>query len=145
MRGLRLHSWRLLASRDECPAGTVVGPLKATEGIESHARAANCRRVYDRAGPHVKPYANRVSARAFSRRPTWCFRVTDIGPTIAALLSDDNRRVNAQRTDVSGGMVRRTLTFAGRPDTIDALSRRPPGPPGGRFVLVHPPKGNHLK
>ncbi|RBL67081.1 hypothetical protein C3E98_033990, partial [Pseudomonas sp. MWU13-2625] len=36
MRGLRLHSWRLLASRDESPAGTVVGPLKAAEGIESH-------------------------------------------------------------------------------------------------------------
>jgi len=28
----------------------------------------------------------------------------DIGPMIAALLSEDNRRVNAQRIEVSGGM-----------------------------------------
>jgi NAD(P)-dependent dehydrogenase (short-subunit alcohol dehydrogenase family) len=29
----------------------------------------------------------------------------DIGPMIAALLADDNRWVNAQRIEVSGGMV----------------------------------------
>jgi NAD(P)-dependent dehydrogenase (short-subunit alcohol dehydrogenase family) len=29
----------------------------------------------------------------------------DIGPMIAALLSDDNRWVNAQRIEVSGGMI----------------------------------------
>jgi len=29
----------------------------------------------------------------------------DIGPMIAALLSDDNRWVNAQRIEVSGGMA----------------------------------------
>ena len=29
----------------------------------------------------------------------------DIGPMIAALLSDDNRWVNAQRIEVSGGML----------------------------------------
>jgi NAD(P)-dependent dehydrogenase (short-subunit alcohol dehydrogenase family) len=29
----------------------------------------------------------------------------DIGPMIAALLSDENRRVNAQRIEVSGGMA----------------------------------------
>jgi NAD(P)-dependent dehydrogenase (short-subunit alcohol dehydrogenase family) len=29
----------------------------------------------------------------------------DIGPMIAALLSEDNRWVNAQRIEVSGGMV----------------------------------------
>jgi NAD(P)-dependent dehydrogenase (short-subunit alcohol dehydrogenase family) len=29
----------------------------------------------------------------------------DIGPMIAALLSDDNRWINAQRIDVSGGMA----------------------------------------
>jgi NAD(P)-dependent dehydrogenase (short-subunit alcohol dehydrogenase family) len=28
----------------------------------------------------------------------------DVGPMIAALLSDDNRWVNAQRIEVSGGM-----------------------------------------
>jgi NAD(P)-dependent dehydrogenase (short-subunit alcohol dehydrogenase family) len=28
----------------------------------------------------------------------------DIGPMIAALLSDDNHRVNGQRIEVSGGM-----------------------------------------
>jgi NAD(P)-dependent dehydrogenase (short-subunit alcohol dehydrogenase family) len=28
----------------------------------------------------------------------------DVGPTIAALLSDDNRWVNGQRIEVSGGM-----------------------------------------
>jgi NAD(P)-dependent dehydrogenase (short-subunit alcohol dehydrogenase family) len=28
----------------------------------------------------------------------------DVGPMIAALLSDDNRRVNGQRIEVSGGM-----------------------------------------
>ncbi|WP_423763132.1 SDR family oxidoreductase [Burkholderia sp. NLJ2] len=31
----------------------------------------------------------------------------DIGPMIASLLSDDNRRVNAQRIEVSGGMALR--------------------------------------
>jgi hypothetical protein len=35
----------------------------------------------------------------------------DIGPMIASLLSDDNRWVNAQRIEVSGGWARR----AGRP------------------------------
>jgi NAD(P)-dependent dehydrogenase (short-subunit alcohol dehydrogenase family) len=29
----------------------------------------------------------------------------DIGPMIAALLSDDNRWINAQRIEVSGGMA----------------------------------------
>jgi len=29
----------------------------------------------------------------------------DIGPMIAALLSDDNRWINAQRIEVSGGMT----------------------------------------
>ena len=29
----------------------------------------------------------------------------DIGPMIAALLSEDNRWVNAQRIEVSGGLV----------------------------------------
>jgi NAD(P)-dependent dehydrogenase (short-subunit alcohol dehydrogenase family) len=29
----------------------------------------------------------------------------DIGPMIAALLSDDNRWINGQRIEVSGGMV----------------------------------------
>jgi len=29
----------------------------------------------------------------------------DIGPMIAALLSDDNRWVNGQRIEVSGGML----------------------------------------
>jgi NAD(P)-dependent dehydrogenase (short-subunit alcohol dehydrogenase family) len=29
----------------------------------------------------------------------------DIGPMIASLLSDDNRWINAQRIEVSGGMV----------------------------------------
>ena len=29
----------------------------------------------------------------------------DIGPMIASLLSEDNRRINAQRIEVSGGMV----------------------------------------
>ncbi|HEX4176889.1 MAG TPA: SDR family oxidoreductase [Rhizomicrobium sp.] len=28
----------------------------------------------------------------------------DIGPAIAALLSDDNRWINAQRIEISGGM-----------------------------------------
>jgi NAD(P)-dependent dehydrogenase (short-subunit alcohol dehydrogenase family) len=31
-------------------------------------------------------------------------RPDDIGPMIAALLSDDNRWINAQRIEVSGGM-----------------------------------------
>jgi hypothetical protein len=29
----------------------------------------------------------------------------DIGPMIASLLSDQNRRVNAQRIEVAGGLV----------------------------------------
>jgi NAD(P)-dependent dehydrogenase (short-subunit alcohol dehydrogenase family) len=29
----------------------------------------------------------------------------DIGPMIASLLSDDNRRINVQRIEVSGGMA----------------------------------------
>jgi NAD(P)-dependent dehydrogenase (short-subunit alcohol dehydrogenase family) len=29
----------------------------------------------------------------------------DIGPTIAAFLSDENRSINAQRIEVSGGMA----------------------------------------
>ena len=32
-------------------------------------------------------------------------RPDDIGPAIASLLSDDNRWVNAQRIEVSGGML----------------------------------------
>ncbi|MDW9230159.1 hypothetical protein C7S15_5199 [Burkholderia cepacia] len=75
MRGLRLHSWRLLASRDEIPAGTAVGPLKDAEGIESRTRGAG-RELPTSVRPRRparkairEPHANRVAARAVSRRP----------------------------------------------------------------------------
>lgn len=52
-----------------------------------------------RENPEINKFA--AEATALGRA---CLR-DDIGPMIAALLSDDNRWVNGQRIEVAGGMV----------------------------------------
>ncbi|KVX52098.1 hypothetical protein WL68_34175 [Burkholderia cepacia] len=67
--------------------------------------------MYDRAGPHVKPHANRTrtaSSRVRSAAGRRGFPRHDIGLTIALRPSDDNRRsMRAASTCRAGWHVER--------------------------------------
>ncbi len=52
-----------------------------------------------RSNPEVQKHVASVTALGRTGQPD------DIGPMIASLLSDDNRWVNGQRIEVSGGMM----------------------------------------